>query len=136
MALHGFISLSSSDAFWNFKYQTILVNTTSMVHIPIIIYFFIFDLFLEFSIYYSTNLLTHRAFVHKEQHSIRTSLILKFEFDSLTLLQFIILTKANLLPHIMEYIISANGVHIFRKKGLQMVIDRFCIHFSYITFWK
>ncbi len=62
--------------------------------------------------------------------------MLKSKSEHFAYPQFGILASPYFLPHIMEHIISTDGIHIVRKKGLEMVIGQFCIHFSYITHRK
>ena len=62
--------------------------------------------------------------------------MLKAKSEHFAYPQLVILTSPHFLPHIMEHIISTDGIHIVRKKGLGVVIGEFCIHFSYITHRK
>ena len=62
--------------------------------------------------------------------------MLKPKLEYLAYPQLVILASPHFLPHIMEYIISADGIHIVRKKRQQVIIGWLRIHFSYIILRK
>ena len=74
--------------------------------------------------------------VKKKRKRESTSLIFKSKHEYFAYSQLVVLASSYFLPHIMEHIISADGINIVRKKGLQVVIGRLCIHFSYIILRK
>ena len=65
--------------------------------------------------------------VKKKRKRESTSLIFKSKHEYFAYSQLVVLASSYFLPHIMEHIISADGINIVRKKGLQVVIGRACL---------